>query len=149
MLLPFFLLPSTKGKRSLFSPPQGTHDSTKARKKNSTDINTTQYKMASTAPAIDPNQTIYVRNLNEKINKIGMFFFVCLSCAAIFYLPLLVFHFSSLHRIQRVSTRSKTNCRFFLSPSIASNDFSTVTTPTIPQPNYNSTQPQPTNKKQS
>jgi hypothetical protein len=27
--------------------------------------------MASTAPAIDPNQTIYVRNLNEKINKIG------------------------------------------------------------------------------
>ncbi|KAF9080109.1 hypothetical protein BGX29_002653 [Mortierella sp. GBA35] len=25
--------------------------------------------MASNAPAIDPNQTIYVRNLNEKINK--------------------------------------------------------------------------------
>ncbi|KAG0042844.1 hypothetical protein BGZ83_012116 [Gryganskiella cystojenkinii] len=28
--------------------------------------------MASTAPSIDPNQTIYVRNLNEKINKIEL-----------------------------------------------------------------------------
>ncbi|KAF9272049.1 hypothetical protein BGZ88_005270 [Linnemannia elongata] len=28
--------------------------------------------MASTAPAIDPNQTIYIRNLNEKINKIEL-----------------------------------------------------------------------------
>ncbi|KAK3831751.1 MAG: RNA-binding domain-containing protein [Linnemannia elongata] len=28
--------------------------------------------MASTTPAIDPNQTIYVRNLNEKINKIEL-----------------------------------------------------------------------------
>ncbi|GJJ74294.1 hypothetical protein EMPS_06652 [Entomortierella parvispora] len=28
--------------------------------------------MASTAPTIDPNQTIYVRNLNEKINKIEL-----------------------------------------------------------------------------
>ncbi|KAF9115974.1 hypothetical protein BGX30_006097 [Mortierella sp. GBA39] len=28
--------------------------------------------MASTAPVIDPNQTIYVRNLNEKINKIEL-----------------------------------------------------------------------------
>ncbi|KAG0275768.1 hypothetical protein BGZ96_003621 [Linnemannia gamsii] len=28
--------------------------------------------MASNTPAIDPNQTIYVRNLNEKINKIEL-----------------------------------------------------------------------------
>ncbi|KAF9126543.1 hypothetical protein BGW39_006563 [Mortierella sp. 14UC] len=28
--------------------------------------------MASNAPVIDPNQTIYVRNLNEKINKIEL-----------------------------------------------------------------------------
>lgn len=41
--------------------------------------------MASNAPAIDPNQTIYVRNLNEKINKIGM-----LSCTSL-YLLLLFF----------------------------------------------------------
>ncbi|KAF8925893.1 hypothetical protein BGZ47_002989 [Haplosporangium gracile] len=28
--------------------------------------------MASNTPAIDPNQTIYIRNLNEKINKIEL-----------------------------------------------------------------------------
>lgn len=76
--------PKGKKKTIPLSPRQGN---TPRRFKHgqdisSTDFNTSQHKMASNAPAIDPNQTIYVRNLNEKINKIGM-----LSCASL-YLPL-------------------------------------------------------------